>query len=88
MNADVIVKPLNLRHKTVVIKPRQNKKVRVSLSMSQDLLALIDEMRGLAARSAFVEKLLRDQLSLRGKEIERKLDMPSVVELKKHYKEI
>jgi metal-responsive CopG/Arc/MetJ family transcriptional regulator len=35
--------------------------------MSQDLLELIDEMKGLASRSAFVEKLLRDQLEIKKK---------------------
>jgi hypothetical protein len=74
MSAEVTVKPLNLsRHKNAErLKQRKNKKIRISLSMSQELLEMIDETRGLAARSALIEKLLRDQLSIRDKETERK----------------
>ena len=64
MSTDVTVKPLNfLRHRISEVRQRQGKKGRVSLSLSVDLLKKIDEMKGLASRSAFVEKLLRDQLS-------------------------
>lgn len=69
MNARVTVKQLSLsKHKNAQLKQSQNKKVRVSLSIDQDLLTLIDEMKGLASRSAFVEKLLKDQLSISDKE--------------------
>jgi len=64
MSADATVKPLNfLRHKASGTKLCQDKKGRVSLSLSVDLLKKIDEMKSLASRSAFVEKLLRDQLT-------------------------
>lgn len=74
MSAEVTVRPLNLsrRKNSERLTQRKNRKVRISLSMSRDLLELIDETKGLAARSAIIEKLLRDQLSIRGNETERK----------------
>jgi len=69
MNTRVTVKQLSLsKSKNAQLKQSQNKKVRVSLSIDQNLLTLIDEMKGLASRSALVEKLLKDQLSINHKE--------------------
>lgn len=63
MSAEVTVKPLNLlRHQTAQFKQHGSTKVRVSISISQDLLEMLDQRKGLASRSAYVEKLLRDQL--------------------------
>jgi len=65
MSGEVTVKPLNLlRHQKAKFKKHNNTKFRVSLSMSQELLELIDEKKGLVSRSAYVEKLLRDQLNV------------------------
>jgi len=65
MSGEATVKPLNfLRHRNAKFKKHNSTKVRVSLSMSQDLLELIDEKKGLVSRSAYVEKLLRDQLNV------------------------
>jgi len=64
MNTKVTVEQLNLlRQKTAEESQIKNMKVRVSLSIRKDLLERIDEMKGLASRSAFVEKMLRDQLN-------------------------
>ena len=69
MNDGLTVKQLALsKHKNDQAERSNDTKARVSISINRDLLTQIDKLKGLASRSAFVEKLLKDQLNISDKE--------------------
>lgn len=54
-------------------------KVKTSLTLSEDLLAVLDRMAGPgASRSAFIEKILRDFLAQREKAQRLSLDVAAI----------